>query len=182
MNRILEDFLTEGHPFKTLRRKVMAHATFLCPENAIARRYVGPKTLNVGAGNNRIPGTVSFDNESHWKCNPDIYGDANNLWALVSHDWDTVIAAHIVEHLNDPEAFYMQVHDILKPGGYFVLICPNFETMGSVGYYRDKTHRHEMVPGREWARFRRDRGWDVVQFNRLAFRWPLSFDLVVRKK
>jgi 2-polyprenyl-3-methyl-5-hydroxy-6-metoxy-1,4-benzoquinol methylase len=89
---------------------------------------------------------------------------------------------HILEHLTNPVHFIEDCWTILKPGGFLAIVVPNFEKMGSVGYYRDESHLHEMVPGRLWAQFRRDSRWGVVQFNTLAWNYPQSFDIVVQAR
>jgi 2-polyprenyl-3-methyl-5-hydroxy-6-metoxy-1,4-benzoquinol methylase len=39
--------------------------------------------------------------------------------------FDLVHASHLIEHLNKPAAFVREVHRILRPQGYFILITPN---------------------------------------------------------
>jgi len=39
--------------------------------------------------------------------------------------FDTVLASHLIEHLNDPAALLTEVHRILVPGGHFFVTTPN---------------------------------------------------------
>jgi len=39
--------------------------------------------------------------------------------------FDTVLASHLIEHLNDPAALIREVHRILKPQGLFFITTPN---------------------------------------------------------
>ena len=39
---------------------------------------------------------------------------------------DTIVAHHVIEHVDDPVAFVRLVHEALRPGGLFVVGTPNF--------------------------------------------------------
>jgi cyclopropane fatty-acyl-phospholipid synthase-like methyltransferase len=39
--------------------------------------------------------------------------------------FDVVLASHLIEHLNDPKAFLLEVHRILKDDGVFFITTPN---------------------------------------------------------
>ena len=42
--------------------------------------------------------------------------------------FDVVFSYHVIEHLLYPEKFIENVYKILKPGGYFILGTPNFDS------------------------------------------------------
>jgi len=39
--------------------------------------------------------------------------------------FDAVLASHLIEHLNDPRAFLIEINHILKDGGYIFITTPN---------------------------------------------------------
>jgi 2-polyprenyl-3-methyl-5-hydroxy-6-metoxy-1,4-benzoquinol methylase len=43
--------------------------------------------------------------------------------------FNVVIASHLIEHLNDPASFVMEVYRILDPKGYFFVTTPNISGM-----------------------------------------------------
>jgi SAM-dependent methyltransferase len=45
--------------------------------------------------------------------------------ASANAGFDLVLASHLIEHLNAPASFVVEVHRILKPGGYFIVTTPN---------------------------------------------------------
>jgi 2-polyprenyl-3-methyl-5-hydroxy-6-metoxy-1,4-benzoquinol methylase len=51
--------------------------------------------------------------------------EANNFQP---ESFSTVIASHLIEHLNSPSAFVKEVFRILKPGGFFIVITPNIDS------------------------------------------------------
>jgi len=38
--------------------------------------------------------------------------------------FDLVLASHLIEHLNDPKAFVVEIARVLRPGGYFLVTTP----------------------------------------------------------
>lgn len=44
---------------------------------------------------------------------------------IVSSSIDVVHCSHLIEHLNDPLGFMLEVMRILKPGGHFIVTTPN---------------------------------------------------------
>lgn len=72
-------------------------------------------------------------------------GDATSL-PLASGSIDVVFALHVVEHLKEPEAFFLESMRILRPGGILIIATPNLCGIGSRLMkkkwqgYRDPTH------------------------------------------
>jgi ubiquinone/menaquinone biosynthesis C-methylase UbiE len=54
---------------------------------------------------------------------------------------DAVIAFHLIEHLADPQFFLSEALRVLKEGGYFVLVTPDWRRQYKI-FWRDHTHRH----------------------------------------
>jgi 2-polyprenyl-3-methyl-5-hydroxy-6-metoxy-1,4-benzoquinol methylase len=63
-------------------------------------------------------------------------GDAENL-AFNSESFDLVLASEVVEHLWNPQNFFIEAFRILKPRGYLILSTPE----GRMGLNYD-SHKH----------------------------------------
>ncbi|MGH9343870.1 MAG: class I SAM-dependent methyltransferase, partial [Terriglobia bacterium] len=57
-------------------------------------------------------------------------GDARVL-PLKNESVDVLFALHVVEHLDDPAAFFAQAARVLRPGGRLVIATPNAEGLGA---------------------------------------------------
>ena len=135
-------------PIKTLRRKVTHTLFHGKPEKWVIKKYIHGLTLNVGAGRDGIPGTKTVDNLQHqqytdWDVKPDYVCDATELHKEFKPETvDCILAMHLYEHLRRPDEFLDSAHFVLKQGGYLCLLCPDYEYMGSVAYFRDPTHKY----------------------------------------
>jgi len=49
--------------------------------------------------------------------------------ALDENSVDVVIMMHVIEHVPDPFGTFKEVYRILKPGGYFILETPRYDTL-----------------------------------------------------
>lgn len=58
--------------------------------------------------------------------------------AVPHNQWDVITLLHTLEHLPKPQAAIKKIHDLLKPGGLFAGIIPNYES------------RCSRVMGRTW--------------------------------
>ena len=113
-----------------------------------------------------------------WEVTPDVIADGLHL-PFKDGSVDCVVAKHFWEHV--PKfAFLDEVKRVLKQGGYFCAILPNYKHLGDKFYWRDPTHRWAAWPEMLETPYA---GWEIVQFNRLGkwgYRW--AFDIVARKK
>ena len=46
--------------------------------------------------------------------------------SLRDNSVDVVISRSVLEHIGNPEKAYREIHRILKPGGHFIFLTPNF--------------------------------------------------------
>jgi SAM-dependent methyltransferase len=51
--------------------------------------------------------------------------DRDRLSAVPDESQDFVIASHIIEHLANPLAMLMEIHRVLRPGGFLILLLPD---------------------------------------------------------
>lgn len=62
----------------------------------------------------------------HWRKNPKMFfkpGDAHKL-AFRNASFAAVVALEVLEHVNDPLRVLREIHQVLQPGGYAVLLVP----------------------------------------------------------
>jgi ubiquinone/menaquinone biosynthesis C-methylase UbiE len=104
-------------------------------------KIVNPIFLNLGCGNNKLPGYV----------NVDAYGEPDLLWNLneFPYPWeDNSIASiemtHVLEHLDDWWGAFKECARILKPGGALHIRVPDESSMTALTY-RDHNHVFSMV-------------------------------------
>jgi len=54
-----------------------------------------------------------------------------------SMKYDAITLSHVLEHVYDPKALIYDVLLRLKPGGYFYLAVPNFDSAGKLTFSKD---------------------------------------------
>lgn len=81
-------------------------------------RYIHGSVIDICAGGDLITPTAR-----EWEWND---GDAQKLVGLTEM-FDTVFSSHGVEHMYDPFAAVARWWEVLKPGGYMVILAPEFD-------------------------------------------------------
>ncbi|MBN2160683.1 MAG: class I SAM-dependent methyltransferase [Spirochaetes bacterium] len=56
--------------------------------------------------------------------------------------FDMVTGWAVFEHLHDPMSYFKKVQYVLKPGGYFIILVPNLNSIGSRFAYEEDVPRH----------------------------------------
>ena len=81
-------------------------------------KYLQGRVLDIGAGEDRVcAGADGFDVDD---------GDANQILDfLTKESYDTVYSSHCLEHMFDPPQALRQWWELVKPGGYLVLVVPD---------------------------------------------------------
>lgn len=54
----------------------------------------------------------------------DVVTDLNNEWPFKDNTYESIIAIHLIEHLNDLLHFMSEAHRVLKPGGTLYIETP----------------------------------------------------------
>lgn len=91
---------------------------------------------------------------------------AEKINTLGKHNFDTIVACHILEHLKKPKKVIYKMNQLLKPGGILFLVMPNPLSMGKlikkekwVGF-RDKTHVSLYTP-KQWYQLLRENNFII---------------------
>ena len=95
-------------------------------------------TLDVGCGNNKIPGAIGIDLVAGTQA--DIVHDLNlTPWPVESDRFDIVRLWSVLEHLRDVVSVVSEVYRVSRNGATVIIGVPHFT---SVNAYSDPTHAH----------------------------------------
>ena len=101
---------------------------------------------------------------------------ADHLHFEGGREYDLVIAAHLIEHLREPAAFFGELNGHLRPGGYIYLETPNISSYSARSLWRNKCggmaggfdHRILYSP-RSLARLLRENGYEVIRVDTWSY-------------
>jgi ubiquinone/menaquinone biosynthesis C-methylase UbiE len=96
------------------------------------------RRLNIGCGRTIKKGFVNLD----WKKieGIDMVHNLNKYpWPFKDNSFDFVLAAHVLEHLDDPMRAMKELHRIVRERGVVEIHLPHF---ASISAYIDPTHKH----------------------------------------
>ena len=95
-------------------------------------------TLDVGCGNDKIPGAVGIDLVAGPQI--DIVHDLDRTpWPVQTNTFDVIRLWSVMEHLRDLVAVMEEVHRVARPGAMVLIGTPHFS---SANAYTDPTHVH----------------------------------------
>jgi SAM-dependent methyltransferase len=95
-------------------------------------------TLNIGAGNQAIRGNGIINADFFPGKNIDVVFDATKPWPIKENSITTIVAIHVLEHLNDFWGFFRECWRALDPvAGRLYLALPNSACDSGLG---DVTH------------------------------------------
>jgi len=96
------------------------------------------KTLDVGCGVNKVPGSVGMD--ANPAVHPDVVHDMNDLpWPFEPDSFDRVVCLNSMEHTPRVLEVMEELHRITRAGGEIYISSPHFS---SHDFYTDPTHQH----------------------------------------
>lgn len=91
------------------------------------RKYLSGRVIDIGCGDDPVTASAErFDVAE---------GDANEVLKFrPAQSYDAVYSSHCLEHMKDPLSALSQWWDLLKPGGYLVVVVPD-ENLYEQGYW-----------------------------------------------
>ena len=112
----------------------------------------GRLLLDVGCANGEFPGymrTLGWQSEG-----VEVSGNSKTMAELKVYReefpridvnearYDAVTAWAVLEHVHDPMAYFKKTYEVLKPGGIFVFMMPNFGSISSRNLFLEDVPRH----------------------------------------
>jgi SAM-dependent methyltransferase len=71
-----------------------------------------------------------------------VYRQDFSTLAINEPRYDAITAWAVLEHVHDPMAYFAKVGQLLKPGGLFVFLVTNFDSLSSKSLFREDPPRH----------------------------------------
>lgn len=95
------------------------------------------KTLDVGCGINKLPGSIGIDRNPASRA--DVICELDQFpYPFRDSSFDRLQAVHVIEHVGDVMQTMEEFHRLLKPGGEAFIVTPHYTDFSS---FCDPTHR-----------------------------------------
>ena len=141
--------------FGTFQEETQYHAKRYAREAALVQRYVkrpAGRLLDVGcAGGDfarvmaglgwTVEGVETASNAPAMNDFP-VYRCEFSDIPVDTPTYDVVTAWAVIEHVHDPMSYFKKARQVLKPGGFFVLLVTNFSSVSSRCLFREDVPRH----------------------------------------
>ena len=108
--------------------------SLICPHTA---DIAALPMLNIGCGTHIMEGWVNSDVRSH--PGVDCVFDSQYRWPFADHSVKSIYASHVIEHLDNPEAFFDEALRCLHPQGALLIRIPHpmhTHSMGDLDHKR----------------------------------------------
>lgn len=135
-------------PPEDYTRRYEAQARYLQPLEAARKR---PRLLDVGCAVGDFPRHMArrgWDVEAVEPFCPapiddfPVYREPFDKLSGLAGRFDALTAWAVLEHVHDPMAYFLKAAEVLKPGGLFVFVVTNFESLSSKRLFQEDVPRH----------------------------------------
>jgi len=93
--------------------------------------------------------------------------------------YDTITAWAVLEHVHDPKSYFKKAAQVLKPGGKFIFLVTNFESVSSRSLFLEDIPRHLYFFTEETVKeYLAESGFDLIQTdysNKIYSMRPVNF-------
>jgi SAM-dependent methyltransferase len=104
---------------------------------AEARNRPAERTLDVGCGVNKYPGSIGIDRNPRSRA--DLLCDLDRYpYPFCDNSFDRLRAVHLIEHVADVIRTMEEFHRLVRPGGVIEIVTPHYTDFSS---FCDPTHR-----------------------------------------
>ena len=99
------------------------------------------RVLDVGCGNNKLPGAIGIDRVALPAV--DVVHDLNSFpYPFDSSSFDEIRLIHVIEHLDSIIRVMEEIYRMVRPGGRVTIITPHYSDFQS---WNDPTHRWHLT-------------------------------------
>ena len=156
-----QEFLDKYYPsafYEGFESRGAAHSERYAREARYVLRYahlplgIRPKLLDIGCANGGFPRYMQALN---WEVEGlEVGSSAQEITDFKVHNvlfsdfpayapaYDALTAWAVLEHVHDPMAYFKKAQQILVPGGIFIFLVTNLDSLSSSGLYREDLPRH----------------------------------------
>ncbi|MCS7081037.1 MAG: methyltransferase domain-containing protein [Chloracidobacterium sp.] len=100
----------------------------------------GRRVLDIGCGRRKTPGATGLDANPHSAA--DVIHDLDDVpYPFPDNAFDLVIGRHVIEHVQSPLTVVTELHRIVRPGGWVLLVAPHWT---NPDFPTDLTHRNHL--------------------------------------
>lgn len=125
--------VTKNEKYLSISSRLVSKASAFLP-NEIIPQYAKGKLLDLGCGKvplyeaykDYISENICIDWEGNGQENIflDIVSDINKRLPLKNDEFNTIISSSVIEHLQEPEQIFREMHRVLKKEGIAILSVP----------------------------------------------------------
>jgi SAM-dependent methyltransferase len=133
------------HPYRILERSLLAHAG---PNDIVLEIGCGRSAPLLKTLRGRVGSLIGIDLVDFTIEEPDIRlfnNDIADMKDIADGSVDFAFSRSVMEHVREIDRCYAELHRILKPGGLYVFLTPNFWDYGSLISHFTPNRFHQRI-------------------------------------
>lgn len=138
-------FPSDTHPYRVLERRIDA---LTGPEKAVLEIGCGRTAPVLTGMKGRARSLAGIDLVDFTVDDPDIRlfrNDAADMRDIADASVDLAFSRSVMEHVPDVAGCYREIHRVLRPGGRYVFLTPNFWDYASLISYAIPNRFHQSI-------------------------------------